>query len=36
MAQVIVFTNDTGYLSVCTPTGDLPIEEVLVKDLALA
>ncbi len=30
--QVIVFTNDTGGVSVCYPTGELPIEEVQAKD----
>ena len=32
MAQVIIFTNDNGNVSVCVPTGELPIEQVLVKD----
>ena len=32
MAQVIVFTNERGGVSVCYPTGDLPIEQVLAKD----
>lgn len=32
MTQVIIFTNDIGGVSVCYPTGELPIEEVLVKD----
>jgi len=32
MAQVIIYTNDNGGVSVCTPTGELPIEEVLTKD----
>jgi hypothetical protein len=32
MAQVIIFTNDSGGVSVCTPTSELPIEQVLVKD----
>ena len=32
MAQVIIFTNDTGGVSVCVPTGELPIEQVLTKD----
>lgn len=30
--QAIIFTNDNGGVSVCIPTGELPIEEVLVKD----
>jgi hypothetical protein len=32
MAQVIIFTNENGNVSVCIPTGELPIEEVLAKD----
>ena len=32
MAQVIIYTNDNGGVSVCTPTGELSIEEVLTKD----
>jgi hypothetical protein len=32
MAQVIIFTNSTGNVSVCIPTGELPIEAVLAKD----
>lgn len=32
MAQVIIFTNDNGGVSVCYPTGELPIEQVLAKD----
>jgi hypothetical protein len=32
MAQVIIYTNDNGGVSVCIPTGELPIEQVLVKD----
>jgi hypothetical protein len=32
MAQVIIYTNDNGGVSVCTPTGELPIEQVLAKD----
>lgn len=32
MTQVIVYTNDNGNVSVCYPTGELPIEEVSVKD----
>jgi hypothetical protein len=32
MTQVIIFTNDNGGVSVCTPTTDLPIEEVQAKD----
>ena len=32
MAQVIIFTNDNGGVSVCIPTGEISIEEVLAKD----
>jgi len=32
MTQVIVYTNDNGNVSVCYPSGELPIEDVLVKD----
>lgn len=32
MTQVIVYTNENGNVSVCYPTGELPIAEVLVKD----
>jgi hypothetical protein len=32
MTQAIVFTNDNNGVSVCYPTGELPIEQVLVKD----
>ena len=32
MAQVIVYTNSNGNVSVCFPTGELPINEVLAKD----
>ena len=32
MSQVIIYTNDNGGVSICTPTGELAIEEVLVKD----
>jgi hypothetical protein len=32
MAQVIIFTNENGNVSVTYPTGELPIEEVLAKD----
>lgn len=30
--QVIIYTNETDNVSVCSPTGELPIEEVLAKD----
>lgn len=32
MAQAIIFTNDNGGVSVCIPTGELPIEAVQLKD----
>ena len=32
MAQVIIFQNEQGGVSVCVPTGELPIEQVLTKD----
>jgi hypothetical protein len=32
MAQVIIFTNSNGGVSVTIPTGELPIEEVKIKD----
>lgn len=32
MSQVIIFTNDNGGVSVCVPTGELPIQQVLAKD----
>ena len=32
MSQIIIFTNDKGGVSVCIPTGELPIEQVLTKD----
>lgn len=32
MTQAIIFTNDNGGVSVCIPTGELPIEAVQVKD----
>lgn len=32
MTQVIIFTNENGGVSVCYPTGELPIEEVQAKD----
>jgi hypothetical protein len=30
--QVIIFTNSNGGVSVCIPTGELPIEQVQQKD----
>lgn len=32
MTQAIIFTNDNGGVSVCIPTGELPIEAVQQKD----
>lgn len=32
MAQVIIYTNTIGGVSVCFPTDELSIEEVLAKD----
>ena len=32
MPQVIVYTNESGGVSVCTPTGEVSIEEVKIKD----
>ena len=32
MTQVIIYTNDSCNVSVCVPTGELPIQEVLAKD----
>jgi hypothetical protein len=32
MSQAIIFTNDNGGVSVCIPTGELSINEVLAKD----
>ena len=30
--QVIIYSNSSGNVSVCVPTGELPIETVLTKD----
>ncbi|WP_347989497.1 hypothetical protein [Methylomonas sp. AM2-LC] len=32
MTQVIIFTNAAGGVSVCSPTGAIPIETVLTRD----
>jgi hypothetical protein len=32
MAQIIIFKNSIGGVSVCIPTGELSIEKVLIKD----
>lgn len=31
--QVIIFQNDQGGVATCVPTGELPIETVLIKDV---
>lgn len=33
MKNVIIFTNERGGVSVCIPTGELPIEQVQAKDI---
>lgn len=33
MANVIIFTNEYGGVSMCVPTGELPIEQVQAKDV---
>lgn len=33
MAQVIIYTNPNGGVSVCCPTGEIPIEQVQSKDV---
>jgi len=33
MRNVIIFTNDRGGVSVCIPTGELPIEQVQARDI---
>lgn len=33
MKNVIIFTNERGSVSVCIPTGELPIEQVQAKDI---
>jgi hypothetical protein len=32
MSQCIIFTNENGGVSTCTPTGEISIEAVLAKD----
>ena len=32
MTQIIIYTNEKGNGSVCVPTGEMSIEEVLAKD----
>jgi len=33
MSQIIVYTNDDGGVSVCVPSGELPIAQVQTKDI---
>ena len=33
MSDVIIYTNEFGGVSVCVPTGELPIEQVQAKDI---
>lgn len=33
MNQVIIFENDNGGVSTCVPTGEIPIEAVMEKDV---
>jgi len=35
MSQVIIYENPNGGISVCVPTGELPINEVIAKDCPL-
>jgi hypothetical protein len=32
MTQVIIYSQNNGQIAVCTPTGELPIEQVQAKD----
>lgn len=32
MSQVIIYSQENGQVAVCIPTGELPIEQVLIKD----
>jgi hypothetical protein len=32
MSSIIIYTNKSGNVSICVPTGELSIEEVLTKD----
>jgi hypothetical protein len=32
MTQAIIYTNENGGVSVCIPTGELPIDQVKIKD----
>jgi hypothetical protein len=33
MSQAIIFTNDNGGVSTCIPTGEVPIDAVMTKDV---
>jgi hypothetical protein len=33
MSQAIIFTNDNGGVSTCIPTGEVPIDVVMTKDV---
>jgi len=33
MTQAIIFTNDNGGVSTCIPTGEVPIDVVMTKDV---
>jgi len=33
MTQAIIFTNDNGGVSTCTPTGEISIDAVMTKDV---
>ena len=33
MTQVIIYTNENGNVTTCFPTGEVPIEQVLEKDV---
>lgn len=33
MKNFIIFTNEVGGVSICVPTGELPIEQVQAKDI---
>ena len=32
MSLIIIYTNENGNVSLCIPTGEISIEEVLIKD----
>ncbi len=35
MNNVIIYTNENGGVSVCVPTGEIPIEQVQAKDIPI-